>query len=795
MTVSFEHLFRGPTPGFGQEPAASEPGRLDFLRSREQWITLALLVIALAAVVSSVEDANWVGEMPSLAMAGFGGLAAGWVASQLPTRAAWGVPAALAWGTLFVTALLLHTLRLSDPEGPTGLIIRWSEMKLRIARWVEVLIDGGISNDSLPFVAMLVALVWLIAFLAAWATVRWQNAWVALLPLGVLLLTNIAYLPGQPALPFTVFLFAGVLLITRLHVVRAVTGWGTNDTVRPDALPMEVLRVSSLAAVVLLVAVWIVPTANNIGPLADRWAALIAPVTDRAEQMGRLFVGVGSRPDTLHHRYGDVLPLKGRARLAPEPLLEVEAPGEGLLRALAYDTYAGQGWQISRTNELPLAGSAEPLAESGIARTRRELRVPVSIEVTLLERVGDRVLFAAGDPLSANLEANRRVGPSPIDAVSLLPESRLGSDDSYTTVGTVSAAELERLIASGTEYPAWVTDRYLQLPDNLPAAVRVYASTFVSPGTQPYIAARLVEQHLRTFPVDLRVPAPPPLRDATAYLLFDAQRGYFDHHASAMVVLLRTLGIPSRLAVGFVIDDAQLDEETKRYTISERESWAWPEVYFAGLGWLEFNPTPSRPLIPRPGDDAGLLQAFGLTEIDGTIFDEIPFDEDADFEALLASLGIDLGEEGSSDVDFGNESGAPGAVARIAGWMLALAMAGLALILGGRWLWERPYRGLPSSTRRWGKLSRLAAWTGAETAPTRTPRETASEWREALWPRPVDAAPLAAAFARERYGRPGYTERPDDAEELELLYVQLRNRFFRRLLGRWRPRLRRSQAR
>ena len=89
MTVSFEHLFRGPTPGFGQEPAASEPGRLDFLRSREEWITLALLVIALAAVVSSVEDANWVGEMPSLAMAGFGGLAAGWVASQSDVGVSW----------------------------------------------------------------------------------------------------------------------------------------------------------------------------------------------------------------------------------------------------------------------------------------------------------------------------------------------------------------------------------------------------------------------------------------------------------------------------------------------------------------------------------------------------------------------------------------------------------------------------------------------------------------------------------------------------------------------------------
>lgn len=796
MSISFEEFYRGPTPGFDRGSAPAPPGSLAFLRSRDEWITLAILVVALAAVISSVEDANWVREMPSLTAACFGGLAAGWLASQLPLRAAGAVPAALAAGALFVTGLLLDTLRLSDPAGPTGLAIRWSEMKLRVARWVEVLVEGGISNDPLPFVAMLVALVWLIGFLSAWSVVRWRNAWVALLPPGVLLLTNIAYLPGQPAFAFAVFLFASVLLITRLRVVRALSGWGSGDTIHPDALPTEVLRTSSWAALVLLIAVWLVPTANNIGPVADRWAALIAPVTDRAERMGRLFVGVGSRPDSLHHRYGDVLPLKGRARLAPEPLLEVEAPAEGLLRALSYDTYAGQGWQISESGALPLPGTVERLAEGGLARTRLEVRVPVTVEVSLLERVGDRVLFAAGDPLSSDRTATRRIGSTPTDTVSLEPASRLRTGDSYTSVGTVSAAELERLVASGSDYPAWLTARYLQLPDDLPEAVREYAAALVAPGTQPYVAARLVEQHLRaTFPVDLRVPAPPPLRDATAYFLFDAQRGYFDHHASAMVVLLRTLGIPARLAVGFVIDDAQLDEETRRYTLSELQSWAWPEVYMAGLGWIDFNPTPSRPLIARPGDDSGLLAAFGLTESGGDLLGVIPFDEDADFEALLASLGVDLGTEGPSDVDFGDGGGIGRVVARVAGWVLAVAAAGLVLILGVVSFWERPYRKLSPATRRWGKLSRLAAWANAGSTPTRTPHETAREWSETLWPRPLDTAPLAAAFSRERYGRPGHTEAPDDAKELDRLYVQLRNRFLRRLIGRWRPRLRRSRSR
>src|SRR5205814_7931883 len=97
------------------------------------------------------------------------------------------------------------------------------------------------------------------------------------------------------------------------------------------------------------------------------------------------------------------------------------------------------------------------------------------------------------------------------------------------------------------------------------------------------------------------VPAAPPGHDSVDYFLFDAQRGYFDYHASAMAVMLRSLGVPARVASGYVIDPLQRDGDTDTFKLTQRQAFAWPEVYFPGIGWVEFNPTPTQPLINRPG--------------------------------------------------------------------------------------------------------------------------------------------------------------------------------------------------
>jgi hypothetical protein len=70
------------------------------------------------------------------------------------------------------------------------------------------------------------------------------------------------------------------------------------------------------------------------------------------------------------------------------------------------------------------------------------------------------------------------------------------------------------------------------------------------------------------------------------------------YSASAEVLMLRSIGIPARLAVGFA--QGSYDEDSNTYTVLRRDSHAWPEVYFPNIGWVEFEPTGNQTPLVRP---------------------------------------------------------------------------------------------------------------------------------------------------------------------------------------------------
>ena len=332
----------------------------------------------------------------------------------------------------------------------------------------------------------------------------------------------------------------------------------------------------------------------------------------------------------------------------------------------------------------------------------------------------------------------------------------------YDIVSSVSVASARELRAASPAIPRWVSDRYLQLPSSLPDRVRRVAAEVARNAATPYDRAVAIETYLRTIPQAMDVAAPPPGADGVDHFLFTLNRGYSDYHASTMVVLLRAAGVPARLAVGYAT--GQWDDQTKVYVVRERHAHAWPEVYFNGYGWVEFEPAPGHETFAR-GEQPEETMASDDTSMD---FDE-PFLEDE----LLSSL------DGGNLNDFRDNGGPWAVAARVTGVTLIVAL----LALAAMWLvWMLSFRGLRPAMATYEKMARLAGLSGLAPRVQETPSEYAEALTRVLPSQKDSIRTITRGFERSQYGKKALSDQ--DEAEINSAWRAIRSRLLRRVLRR-----------
>lgn len=138
--------------------------------------------------------------------------------------------------------------------------------------------------------------------------------------------------------------------------------------------------------------------------------------------------------------------------------------------------------------------------------------------------------------------------------------------------------------------------QYLELPQRLDPRIPELAHRLASGSTSDMERARTIEQHLRTrYGYTLELPSR-EVPDPLAYFLFQRRKGHCEYFASAMAVMLRTLGIPSRLVTGF--QSGIWNPLTDLYVIRASDAHSWVEAWLPARGWVTFDPTPPD---PNPG--------------------------------------------------------------------------------------------------------------------------------------------------------------------------------------------------
>ena len=159
----------------------------------------------------------------------------------------------------------------------------------------------------------------------------------------------------------------------------------------------------------------------------------------------------------------------------------------------------------------------------------------------------------------------------------------------YSGVSDLSQPTLQELEKSKGEYPAEVQRRYIKLPDTLDPRIAELAHEITAKVKTPMEKAAAIQAYLSKFRYTLDLPSQRQ-KDPVAYFLFERKAGHCEYFASAMAVLLREEGIPSRIVNGF--RGGEWNELTGNFIVRAKDAHSWVEVYFPGVGWYAFDPTP-----------------------------------------------------------------------------------------------------------------------------------------------------------------------------------------------------------
>jgi transglutaminase-like putative cysteine protease len=244
----------------------------------------------------------------------------------------------------------------------------------------------------------------------------------------------------------------------------------------------------------------------------------------------------------------------------------------------------------------------------GVARRRlARLDAPITNDQTLLQQVEivglpGRLVPAAPEPFASDGPQVRLSS----ETAALVNLRTLIAGDRFAIASVPPVVDMQSLMSPATSSAVTAPDAlHLVVPTDLPDSIALTALEVVSSAgldaamavQRPYIAALTLQEWFRrefTYTLDIE-----PGHDVTAMVTFlESRQGYCEQFAAAFAAMARTLGIPSRVAVGFTPGEP-LPEGG--WSVQGRHSHAWPEIWFAEAGWVGFEPTPGR---GAPGAEA-----------------------------------------------------------------------------------------------------------------------------------------------------------------------------------------------
>lgn len=419
-----------------------------------------------------------------------------------------------------------------------------------------------------------------------------------------------------------------------------------------------------------------------------------------------------------YYGFNERMDLRVRGGLSDEVVMRVRASAPAFYRGIIFDNYDGDAWNAAEEDPEPFPGGEPPY---GYPLAFRSLGPRAAVTQTFyVEREQPNVVFSGGQPDSVWIEGTLSVDSNG----GLRTGSTLAPETVYSVVSSRGAATPEELRALAEEAPPPDYDKYLQVPSTVPARVGDLAERITAGAPTRYDKIKAIESWLAAnYRYNTDSPVPPADRDAVDYFLFDSDVGFCEQFASATAIMLRTLGIPTRVVAGYT--PGNRNPLTGYYEIKNSDAHSWIEAWFPDYGWYEFDPT------------------FAVPPAEGELADTVPLARAVDFLSDKLSGAI------------------PGLSRDTVRYILYAAIA--AVVAVGIWLALRRRRPrvapapIPSAVSRGGgpvtRAFRRFEHSLAGSGRGRSPSETAAELlRRATFRAPRrETSIILRAFEKERY--------------------------------------------
>lgn len=497
----------------------------------------------------------------------------------------------------------------------------------RVQNTIYQLVNSIPLDDGVLFLTGITLFFCIAGLSAGFLLVRYGNPWLPYSAFGIAAVIVQFYLPDWARRYFLLaeFIILTVILFGRLAYIKRRVYW-RNQKIREDReVSFSLLRTTVLFA--LLLSFLTVGLPLIVRELQDNERSIPRSTTSTWDLITNFFFPLKQPVGFGEGGFNAILPLGSSRSLNEEPVFSVVVPDQYIRSGTrfywygrVYATFDGNHWQstdltydnLQNTN-VDLENSKGNQEYPFIFRYVEPSDIVFHVqETTAIDRPTRISYYQKEKDL--------------LDIHAFLDPGYIQSGEEVLVEGSIRQHTMDDLREASEEYPQWVMDRYLQLPETLPVSVTDLAHDAVGDSTLVIDKVMALTTYLRTNyqygdSVDIPEDANP-----LDWFLLEGQTGFCNYYASAEVLMLRTLGIPSRLVAGYA--QGEFDDENS-FKVKIKDSHAWVEVYFPEFGWVIFEPTPNQPR---------------------TVFDE-PVDEE-EIEIITSSLPQDesgLGPDDSTD--------------------------------------------------------------------------------------------------------------------------------------------------